>query len=314
MKKSAKIIKSYQLTKISNYPNYVDNYMPIDYYNYQVQNNPAYLTMPTRNDAALQVGTDAAFGGMALRSGYRNAQALTPGIRPTVGNVLRQSAQSYAGAAPLDAAGKATKITGLGKNILSKALPAFTFVNAGLSGYQVYNNAANMNRSFQQSAFAGQPGGSAAYALGTTEGRNRLMDTVQGGSLTLAGTALGAGIGSIAGGIGALPGAAIGGTIGGLAELGIGGYRKATGWDSAKFDAAKKMYKGDVTSDQAVGLVVDALENPNKQMFESEGIFGKRDLGQEALADVKKEEEFKKMKESAKTIKNESNAFQQNIG
>lgn len=306
MKKSAKILKSYELVKFANYP-----------YGY-VPEEGTDLTYMTPNTMGQNLTSGAINSGIiapAAYKGYQQASAMTPGIRPTFRNIYRQTAINYGGITPASATPAATRLGGALRTGARFLGPAATAASVALAGYGVYDAGRKMNTEFQQSGFAGKPGGQAAYTFGTTAGRNRLLDTVQGGSLTLAGAAIGAGIGSFAGGIGALPGAAVGALAGGAAELGLGAARKATGWDGAKYDAARKFYKGNVSEDQAVGTVLDAVQNPNKKMFESKGFLsGKRDLGSEAQKDVAKEEEFVKMRETQQSLKNKNNAFQQNIG
>jgi hypothetical protein len=282
MKKSAHILKSYSLVKFANE------------YNEFGQQNP-YLAGPTGFDVTMTAGIPAAIATPMAVQSYNTLRAANPAVAPSFGQVASQTARRFGGAAPV--AGTAAK--GFGRFLG----PAGIALATGYAAKGVYDATGNMNRGYQQSGFSNQPGGFANY-LGTTEGLNRVADTVQGGSLTLAGTALGAGIGAFAGGIGAIPGALIGGTIGGIAELGMGGYRKATGWDGAKFDEAKNLYKGNVDQNQAIGMVYNSLQNPNKKMFESKGLFGKRDLGAEAFADVQKENDF---------IKNKDNSFQENL-
>lgn len=275
MKKSAHILKSYELVKFANE------------YNEFGQQNP-YLPGPNTLDVVGRAGIPAAIAIPQAVQSYNTLRAANPAVSPSFGQVANMTARRFGGAAPV--AGTAAK--GLSRF----AGPVGTVAAAGFSAKGVYDAAGNMNKGYQQSGFSGKPGGFANY-LGTTEGLNRVADTVQGGSLTLAGM----GIGTLVGGP---VGTVVGGAIGGAAELGMMGYRKATGWDGAKFDQAKNLYKGNVDQDQAVGMVYNALQNPNKKMFESKGLFGKRDLGAEAFADVQKENNF---------IKNKDNSFQKNL-
>ena len=275
MKKSAHILKSYELVKFAN-----------EYNEFGQQST--YLPGPTTGDAVWNAGVPAAIATPMAVQSYNALRTANPTVAPTFGQVARQTANRYAGLPA--AGGKAVGMYG------RFVVPGLNVVGAGFAAKGVYDAAGNMNKGYQQSGFSGKPGGFANY-LGTTEGLNRVADTVQGGSLTLAGM----GIGTL---IGGPVGTIVGGAIGGATELGMMGYRKATGWDGAKFDEAKNLYKGNVAQDQAVGMVYNALQNPNKKMFESKGLFGKRDLGAEAFADVQKENNF---------IKNKDNSFQANL-
>lgn len=273
MKKSQKIISSYNLVKAANYVNEFGQ--PIPY-----NEGPGMMDYVGNGLSAYQ-------GGQAVTHGLNVARTTTGLANPGIRAVASPAVSHFSGLGPT--AGTFSKVMGR----------AFTPLAVAGAGYGVYNAAGNMGAGYRQSGFAKAPGGGlGAYTFGSTEGRNRLADTVQGGSLTLAGAGIGAAVG-------ALPGAIAGAAIGGVAELGMGAYRKATGWDGAKFDAAKNLHRGNMQEEDAAGLVYDAVKTPNQpKMFESNTLFGKRDLGAEAFKDVQKESEF---------LKNKNNAFQSNI-
>jgi hypothetical protein len=184
-------------------------------------------------------------------------------------------------------------VTSTAGKVFGRVLPGLAVAGAG---YGVYSSGSDMAKDYSNTAYSGQGLRGMTNYLGTSGGLNRLGDTVQSGSLTLAGTAIGAGIGSLAGGVGAIPGAAIGGIIGGTAEMGMHGYRNLTGWDGNKYQMARQIQQGNTSPAQAYQITQAALNNQGKPpMFQNKTWFGlgkNRDLMAEAESDVKKEQEF----------------------
>jgi hypothetical protein len=177
-------------------------------------------------------------------------------------------------------------VTSTAGRVFGRVLPGVAALGAG---YGVYSSGSDMAKDYHNTAFSGQGLRGAANYLGTSGGLNRLGDTVQAGSLTLAGAGIGAAVGAI-------PGALIGGTIGGAAELGMHGYRNLTGWDGNKYQTARQIQQGNTSPAQAYQLTQAALNNQGKPpMFQTKTWFGlgkNRDLMAEAESDVKKEQEF----------------------
>jgi hypothetical protein len=243
---------------------------------------PAFQTYDNLNDpyatpgSALGTGLNVGIAGLMGYGNYNNVRALQ-GLRAGTLTQPQFSAKVLGG--------------GIGSGAVSKGLGRIALpLTVGLSAYGAGSAAMDLNRGFRDSQFntgkGFQGGNQLRYALGTTEGRNKLADVATGGGMTLAGAGIGAGIGAAFGGVGAIPGAMIGATLGGLAELGTNAYRSATGWDSNKYNAAKNIYSGNASQGDYMSLVDQAHQGKGiKNLFESKTLFGKRDLGEEAYKD-----------------------------
>ena len=183
--------------------------------------------------------------------------------------------------------------TTIGGKIVNRGLPG---LGIAMGAYGAANSALDAKKDFNRSGFGGGGVGGAVAYLGTTGGMNRLADTMQNGSLTLAGAGIGAGIGALAGGVGAVPGALIGSTIGGAAELGMHGYRALTGWDGNKYQMARISQDAGKNPAEAAQITQQALNNKSgTPMFQTKtffGLGGNRDLLSEAKDDLKKEQAF----------------------
>ncbi len=194
----------------------------------------------------------------------------------------------------LNAANNLNKTTGAAKGFgsavktygsqVGRAGKILSGAGLAFSGGMAINAANDFRKGYNSSNFAGTgfaPVQQAKYALGTTEGRNRMANIATNGGMTLAGAGIGAAIGAI-------PGAMIGGTIGGVAELGVGAFRTATGWNGDKYDQAKSLIQGGGGAENMAQTMQNTLSNTHATPeFTQDKWFGmgKRDLFQDAYND-----------------------------
>lgn len=281
MKKSAKILKSYELTKLAYYENYSGEEVEYD--------PPA---------TAFDVGATAAgYGGFpASIAGYRLYK--DPSLR-TVKGFGNQFLRSSVGSSPKGpmftppAPVTGTGLRAAGQWVGGRLTPV---IGGTFAAYGVQDRARAGYKDYASSEFADRPGGFINY-LNTTGGRNRVADVVGSGGITLGAMGTGAAIGSIIPGLGTAAGAGIGAIVGGLGELGYAGYRKATGWDGGVYNEAKRHAKGNIGVGDAINTIMEAQSGGYKEpKFQTKKLFGgTRNLAQEALADVQKENAYSKI-------------------